>query len=337
MAAFLGASMAGISGRRLSLLPVLALTLLTGACSSLTGDDGLNVFASSKEPVAVAEVSDAGKTDLQKATEYWGKEYQKNPAKLDNALGYAKNLKALGNKSEAFAVMQQAGQIHQQSRELASEYGRLALEMDQTTLAAQLLEFADDPTKPDWKVISARGAANAKLGRNKEAVALLERANLLAPAQQSVMNNLALAYTMTGEAAKAEELLRKAVATEGASAKTRQNLALVLGLQGKYEEATRIGETSLAANDAKANTALLRQIVKLEPKTAPAVPVPAQPFDTLPPTVAEAWAPVVQKVAAEPVKAAPEAAKMEPVQAEPAKASLGWDSQVVSAIDTAAH
>ena len=268
------------------LAAVVCLSALTGACASLTGDDAGSLLASSPPQVQAPDAPQL--TDLEKATEYWGQQYAKTPQKAETALSYAKNLRASGRKQEAFAILQQAVQMHNSDKALAAEYGRLALEFDQTTLASQLLEFADDPSKPDWRVISARGAALAKLGRYKEAVVHLERAQNLAPNQASVKNNLALAYAMSGEPQRAEELLRRAVSADSSNAKTRQNLAIVLGLQGKYDEATQIGATALSPEDARRNTDLVRQIVKLEPqRSAPAAaPVPHA-------AAASGWAPTL--------------------------------------------
>ncbi len=137
--------------------------------------------------------------ELQKATEYWGKQYGENPRDLKVALSYARNLKAMGEKRRALAVLQQASLFHGESRELASEYGRLALDLDQVSVAEKLLAVADDPTKPDWRVVSARGAALAKEGNYNEAIPLFERALSLAHNQPSVLSNLALAHAMNGE------------------------------------------------------------------------------------------------------------------------------------------
>ena len=41
--------------------------------------------------------------------------------------------------SSALAVLQQASSVHGQNRELASEYGRLALELGQVKVASQVL------------------------------------------------------------------------------------------------------------------------------------------------------------------------------------------------------
>lgn len=271
--------MAGKSGRGLfgrgmrvaARVSVLLLATLTGACSSLTEEAGLNSLLASSKPVDTRAPNEGGapQTDLGKATEFWGKEYAKSPANAEAAVAYAKNLKAQGNKQEAFKVLQQAAQTSPDNKDIASEYGRLALDLDKVSLAAQMLEFADDPMRPDWRVISARGAALAKLGKYKDAVQHLERANMIAPDQPSVQNNLALAYAMNGDPAKAETMLRQVVERDGGSPKARQNLALVLGLQGKYDEATQIGATAVAANVARENTNIVRQMVKLEPKSAP--------------------------------------------------------------------
>ncbi|MDX2306775.1 MAG: tetratricopeptide repeat protein [Hyphomicrobium sp.] len=289
---------------------ILAAASMSGACSQLGGEGALDLLASAPAKENSDASANAGSavplTELEKATDYWGKAYAKAPQKAENGLNYAKNLKAMGRKSEAFSVLQAAIQLHNNHKPIAAEYGRLALELDQTTLAAQLLEFADDPAAPDWRVISARGAAMAKLGKTKDAIVHLERAQKLAPAQASVLNNLALAYTMDGQPEKAEELLRQAVASDSANAKTKQNLALVLGLQGKYDEATAIGSTAVAANVARENTDLLRKMVKLDPKSSPVsfpatviasepVPVPAPGNVAFRPTSAdsapsaEAW------------------------------------------------
>ena len=120
----------------------------------------------------------------------------------------------MGQKGQALSVMQQASMHHGNDRKLASEYGRLALEMDQLSVAAPLLEAADDPTSPDWKVISARGTLLAKQGKYKDAIPFYERAMTHAHDHPSISNNLAMAYAMSGEADKAEALLRKAAAAD---------------------------------------------------------------------------------------------------------------------------
>ena len=134
-----------------------------------------------------------------------------------------------------------------------AEYGRLALDMGQVGTAAQLLERADDPGKPDWRILSARGTVNAKQGQYKEAIAYFERARALAPGQASVASNLAMAYAMDGHAAKAETLLRHAAEQPDADPRVKQNLALVLNLQGKSNETVKTDDAAPAAAVASAD------------------------------------------------------------------------------------
>ncbi len=149
-------------------------------------------------------------SELQKAAEYWGKAFEKEPRNAQNAINYARNLKALKQKEQALAVLQAAHSFSPDNKTLNSEYGRLALELDQTSIAQKLLEQADDPAAPDWKTISARGTLLAKQGKYKDAIPHFERALAVAPNQPSVLNNLALAKAMDGDAAE-----RRADAAQG--------------------------------------------------------------------------------------------------------------------------
>ena len=264
-----------------STIAALTASLMLGACGqSLTpgASDLLSINGSSASaPQAQAPAQPATQDDLQKATDYWGKQYGENSRDLTTALSYARNLKAMGEKRRALAVLQQASLFHGQNRELASEYGRLALDLDQVNVAKKLLAVADDPVKPDWRVISARGAALAKEGNYNDAIPLFERALSLAHNQPSVLSNLALAYAMNGESTKAESMLRQAAASDNNSPRIRQNLALVLGLQGKYDEAKLVAARDIPINNASENADYLRQVVKLDPKSVPnSDPQPAE-------------------------------------------------------------
>jgi Flp pilus assembly protein TadD len=256
------------SPRARSLLFIAGIGLLAGGCSSQLGSAQALLTAAQAPNFAEATnppVQD-GRSDLQKATEYWGKAYSKDPRDAKTAINYAKNLKALGEKQQALVVLQQTSVYHGTNRSLNAEYGRLALEFDQISLAQKLLEQADDPANPDWRVISARGTVLAKQGIYKDAITHYQRALTLSPNEASILNNLALAHAMLGEADKAEPLLKRAAAAGGKDARVSQNLALVLGLQGKYDEAKVAGARDLSADKAAENVDYVRSIVNLEPK-----------------------------------------------------------------------
>lgn len=256
--------------------------------AALTGCAGMNPLSMAdatdlQAPLGSAPLKEvtSPQTDLEKATEYWGKQYAANPGDANAVVSYAKNLKAMGRKKEALAVLQQSHRQHASNREHLSEYGRLALEFGQVSTAKQLLERADDPANPDWRVISARGTVLAREGHYKEAIATFERAQALAPGQASVLNNLAMAHALNGEAARAEVLLREAAEVEGTDARVRQNLALVLGVQGKYGEAKTVASVDLTEENAQSNVDFLRKIGGDDAKVAartrgPAASVPLE-------------------------------------------------------------
>ena len=252
---------------------VLTASLLLGACAQGGAGQVPGLFASNQDqqaPLASdAEGAALPHSELQRATAYWGQKYAAQPKQLEPALAYARNLKAMGEKQKALAVLQQAGVFHADSRELAGEYGRLALELDQIGVAEKLLARADDPTNPDWRIISARGTVLAKKGNFAEAIPYYQRAMTLKQNHPSLLNNLAMAHAMNGEADKAETLLRQASAAGSSSPKVRQNLALVLGLQGKYDESRQVASQDMNAASAAENAGQLQKLVRLDPIAAP--------------------------------------------------------------------
>lgn len=266
--------------RAVHLLASAGISLLAGACSQLGSATQQLAAAPQAAPQATVAAKPApatdGRSELLKATEYWGQAYAKNPRDAQTALNYARNLKALGEKRQALAVLQQASMMNATHRGINAEYGRLALEFDQISLAQKLLEQAEDAANPDWRIISARGTVLAKQGRYREAIALYERALTLAPEQPSILSNLALAHAMEGEVDKAEPLLKRAVSAGGQEGRIDQNLALVLGLQGKYDEAKLAAARGLPADKAAANVDYVRSIVQLDakPLTTAALPAP---------------------------------------------------------------
>jgi Flp pilus assembly protein TadD len=264
--------------RRSGVIAAVTASLLLGACAS-GGTDPLTAGAALRSADTRAQ---GPKTELQQATEYWGKAHAENPADPRAAVNYARNLKALGAKSEALTVLQAAHQRSPHDRALNSEYGRLALEHQQFSVAETLLTQADDPANPDWRTISARGAVMAKQGRHHEAIPFFQRALDLAPEQASIQNNLAMAYAMAGQPGKAEPLLRQAASKNPEDARIAQNLALVLGLQGRHDEAKTAAAGRVAEETLQHNADLVRQIVPTIAPTAvaeaaPAGPAPARP------------------------------------------------------------
>ncbi len=257
--------------KRLAAPAVLALTLALGACGG--GPASFDFASLGEKPAQPVDTSQSDsktpQTELQKATEYWGKQAEKDPRDPQAAINYVRNLKALGAKQQALAVIQQAHATNPGHKVIASEYGRLALEMDQVSIAEKLLAMADDPVQPDWKIMSARGTVLAKQGRYREAIPMYERALAASPNQPSVLNNLALAHAMNGQAEKAEPMLRQAAADGTADPKVVQNLALVLGLQGKHDDAKSVIVRDAPVEEVADDARLVREMVGTQMAAAP--------------------------------------------------------------------
>lgn len=300
----------------------LTATLMLGACSQTSDLLPSSALVAADEPTKVADTPEAGLNELQKATTYWGQEYAKRPLEVEPALSYAKNLKALGEKGKALEILQRSFALHSGNRELAGEYGRLALELGQVGTADKLLAFAEDPAKPDWRLISARGTVHAKRGEYKDAIPFYERALLLSPNQPSVLNNLAMAQAMGGDPKQAEALLRRATSEPSSDpVKIRQNLALVLGLQGRYDEAKSMTAGLPTSTATAQNVDIVRNIVQLPPTTA-AVP---------PTALAEAKpADFSTEVKAAIANAGPPSPPLKPATLDTASAPANWQTTTVA-------
>ena len=129
------------------LLVITGAGLLAGCSSQL---ESAQALLTAVQAPNLAEATNPpaqdNRSELQKATQYWGKAYAKNPRDAQAAINYAKNLKALGEKQQALAVLQQVSTFNGGNRALNAEYGRLALEFDQVSLAQKLLEQAEKVT-----------------------------------------------------------------------------------------------------------------------------------------------------------------------------------------------
>ena len=250
--------------RLTAMVPLVLSVLLTGCASSGEGQSLFSSAAGTGDQTGslAAANTPAG---AAAAREYWQTAYAKNPSDEKAIVGYARVLKGEGAKDKALSLLQQAAIYNSDSRMIASEEGRLALDMGQVDLAEKLLARANDPQAPDWRVLNALGAIEAQRGNKAPATDYFERAAKLAPREPSVLNNLALTYALDNDPAKAEEMLRRAAAAGGDVTKVRQNLALVLGVQGKLDEAQQVAEADLGKEQSNANRAYLQKMVAATP------------------------------------------------------------------------
>ncbi len=225
-------------------LPRLAAALVAALALSACAQNGNDLFALG--PLTDDAAQQPPPRDPAQAVAYYGKRYADAPKDKDIAIKYAQALTEVGHKSRALTVLRTAAVHHGNDPDFASVYGRTALANGQVKLASGLLATADDPSRPDWRIVSGRGTALAQQGKYKEAAAQFERALKLAPSNPSVLNNLAMAHAANGNLHSAERLLRKASLMPVTNPKVHQNLALVLRLQGREAEAARVQKAANA-------------------------------------------------------------------------------------------
>ena len=89
---------ASFASRVLRGLAVAGTAVLLSACASGGQESLSSLMGDTQEDSDNRTFSGGPKTELQKATEYWGKEFAAKPSDAKAAVSFAKNLKAMGNK-----------------------------------------------------------------------------------------------------------------------------------------------------------------------------------------------------------------------------------------------
>jgi Flp pilus assembly protein TadD len=208
-------------------------------------------------PVAIPK----DQASLRRFSEDWGRRYDANRSDKNTALTYAKSLHALGQNTQAVAVLQGLAIQNPEDMQVLSAYGKALADAGQLKQAADILTRAHTPERPDWSVLSTQGSIADQLGDHEAARGYYDAALKIRPNDPNVLSNLGLSYALSRQLPKAEETLRLAASQPGADERVRQNLALVLGLQGKFAEADDLLRRDLTPEDAAANVATIREMI----------------------------------------------------------------------------
>ncbi|KQP55077.1 tetratricopeptide repeat protein [Methylobacterium sp. Leaf108] len=200
-------------------------------------------------------------TVSRRDVEALGERYAASPSDVGLALRYAQGLRATDQKPQAAAVLQQTALRNPKNSAVLAAYGKALSDVGRFTEAADVLQNAHTPARPDWRVLSAQGAVADQLGDHARAQAFYEAALKIQPEEPSVMSNLGLSYALARQLDPAEAILRRAAALPQADSRVRQNLALVLGLRGNFAEAEELSRRDLPPDVAAANTVALRALV----------------------------------------------------------------------------
>ena len=221
----------------------------TSAPSDITGSLGDNVEAS--RPAA----------DPRRDLEIAHDRFKANPGDAEAALQYARALRATGQRAQAVAVLEQVTLAQPGNKALLAGYGRALADNGNSQQAFEVLGRAHTPDDPDWRILSAQGAALDQLERHEEARQYYASALKITPDEPSVLSNLGLSYVLSKDLPMAEETLRRAHGRDAEDARIRANLALVVGLQGRVSEAEGIAKADLPPAEAAANVTALKRLL----------------------------------------------------------------------------
>jgi Flp pilus assembly protein TadD len=240
------------SARLYSSIALLALlAAATAGCKTTNSDVTGSIGASAS--------ADSG--DMHRTAEAWGERYKTNQRDPETAMGYARSLRAIGQRAQAVAVLEQASIVNPKNNALLGAYGRALADAGAFKQALDVLSRAHSPDQPDWRILSVQGAVLDQMGQHKEAQRYYNTALRIVPNEPLVLSNLGLSYALAKDLARAEETLRKAAAKPPVDPRVRQNLALVVGLRGRFAEAETIAKADLPPAEAAANVAYLKQML----------------------------------------------------------------------------
>jgi Flp pilus assembly protein TadD len=238
--------------RRLLASAAIVAALALGACST-TAPDTTGSIGVDNTPRTTAQ--------WHQEMDAWGARYRANPGDAEAAIRYAQALRAVGQRTQASAVLEQAAIQNPGDRAVLGAYGRALADAGQLQQALDVLARAHTQDQPDWRILSVQGAVLDQMGRHADAQRHYASALRLKPDEPSILSNLGLSYALSKNLPQAETTLRRAAEQPGAEPKVRQNLALVVGLQGRFQEAETIARGDLSPDEAAANVAYLRQML----------------------------------------------------------------------------
>jgi Flp pilus assembly protein TadD len=235
------------------IVSMTALALALSGCAGRGLPDITGSLAGSTTPVTEAQ----WRSELQT----WQQRYDANQGDRTAAFRYARALRALGQNTQAVAVLQNIILRHPKDMELLGAFGRALMDAGQLKQAEEVLARAHLPERPDWRILSAQGAVADQLGDHQRAQGFYEAALKINPGEPTILSNLGLSYALSKRLPEAERSLGEASRHPQADKRVRQNLVLVLGLQGRFAEAERVAATDLPPADVAKAMAQLRQMV----------------------------------------------------------------------------
>lgn len=239
----------------------LAGLLLLAACAAETQGgrspaDRPELSRSLLDAAAMA----AAQGDYATAATYFRNVYLREPGNTLAAVGLMQTLREMGDLEQARSVADATLLAKPNDVTVVAEVGKVRLASGQLPNAVALLQRAVDLDPADWKSRSALGVAYDRQGDSVKAEESYRAALGISPNNPVVLNNLALSRVLANDLAGARELLQRAVDSSRADVRVRQNLALLYALSGNMAQAEALTLQDLPPDLARATLAYYREL-----------------------------------------------------------------------------
>ncbi len=159
--------------------------------------------------------------------------YKARPGDRTTALAYGSALNRAGYGDQAINVLETATMRYPGDPELLMAYGTALADNGQLQQANVALSRAQDPARPDWRILSLQGSIADRMKNPVLARQYYEAALRIVPGEPSVLSNLGMSYAQNRQLPEAARYLRLAAASPNASEEVRNNYAAVLNLMDR--------------------------------------------------------------------------------------------------------
>ncbi|MBM3510356.1 MAG: tetratricopeptide repeat protein [Alphaproteobacteria bacterium] len=239
-----------------------AATVALAACDALTPftQPPANPRAAIVKTLREAAKLSQQSNDHSGAVNFYRNLYERDPADLEAAAGYVRNLRYLGAHGQAIEVAIDVLKRAPDHPAIVAELGKAQLAAGQGLTALDTLARAIELDPKDWRARSALGIGFDLMGNHARAQQTYEAALAIAANELSLVNNLALSRALGGDIEGAIARLEAVVQTPRASAHVRQNLALLHAIQGNLARTEALLRRDLPPDVVQSNLAYYRAL-----------------------------------------------------------------------------
>jgi Flp pilus assembly protein TadD len=174
-------------------------------------------------------------------------------------------LLGMGKPDEAIITYNAALKLDPRYQEALRGLAKAYLKTGRADLASGPLAIAYKDNPNDPKLLLLIGVADDFIGQHANAQARYQQGLRIAPADRSLLLDLALSFALSEKFDAAINMLRPVAFAAAATPQERQTLALIYGLKGDQKSALQLARMDLDAASANHNLAFYESLRRLPP------------------------------------------------------------------------